>query len=137
MVLMIVAIPLLMAACSGETDLEPVQEVTLGDLPDVVPVENMAAYFERDDLGNLLVQVKNQGNKAAKNSWIRVDFDTGSHVESPTEILEVESFSFKTPISITPNSWDPDSNFTITVDAFENVTESNEDNNVVNGVCIG
>ena len=157
-ILMIVAIPILIAACGGSTpprpptstttNLVPVDPVvTLGKFPDLVPVENRPQYCELSSRGSasrtLLTFVKNQGDKAAQESILRVEYDGITFTDTRTVPVlgpGISEMSLDTAIEvihIPDEAWNNDLVFTITVDFEDVVNESNEDNNVVHGKCIG
>lgn len=110
-------------------------------LPDLVPANppGMAGYCNVDDLNNLIVYVKNQGEADALASLVKVQFDLTSGIQEfsasivPISVGETKSVSFAIPFGC----FNPDCNFTITVDSGEDITESSELNNTVNGNCIG
>ena len=110
-------------------------------LPDLIPDNppGMVGYCNVDDSNNLIVYVKNQGEADAPSSWVKVEFDTASGLQEFSAMIaaipagDTKSVSFAIPAGC----FNPDCNFVITVDSMENVTESNELNNTVNGTCIG
>lgn len=110
-------------------------------LPDLVPANppGMAGYCNVDDLNNLIVYVKNQGEADAPASLVKVQFYLTSGIQEfstsvgPLTVGETKSVSFAIPLGC----FNPDCNFTITVDSGEDITESSELNNTVNGNCIG
>ena len=110
-------------------------------LPDLVPANppGMFGYCNVDDLNNLIVYVKNQGEADAPASLVKVQFYLASGVQefsTPVGSLlagETKSVSFAIPFGC----FDTDCNFIITVDSGEDITESSELNNTVNGICIG
>jgi len=110
-------------------------------LPDLVPANppGMVDYCNVDDLNNLIVYVKNQGEADAPASLVKVQFDLLSGVQElstpvvPISVGETKSVSFAIPFGC----FNPDCNFIITVDSGEDITESSELNNTVNGNCVG
>ncbi len=109
-------------------------------LPDLVPVPDPKLGFcRRDDQGHLIVTVKNQGTVVAGPSVTVVDFFAYGTVSMPTPPLapgaSVDLF-FLIPTS-PKNCFDPDCEFRITVDAMNQVVESNEANNIASGTCLG
>jgi hypothetical protein len=110
-------------------------------LPDLVPDNppGMFGYCNVDDLNNLIVYVKNQGDADAPASLVKVQFYLSSGVQEfsasvvPIAVGETKSVSFAIP----SGCFNPDCNFIITVDSGEDITESSELNNSVNGICIG
>ena len=110
-------------------------------LPDLVPANppGMVGYCNVDDFNNLIVYVKNQGKADALASLVKVQFDLTSGVQEfstsvgSISVGQIKSVSFAIPIGC----WNPDCNFIITVDSGEDITESSELNNSVNGNCVG
>jgi len=110
-------------------------------LPDLVPANppGMAGYCNVDDSNNLIVYVKNQGEADAPVSWVKVQFYLTAGVQEFSSAIvaipagETKSVSFAIP----SGCFNPDCGFTITVDSMENILESAELNNTVNGNCIG
>lgn len=110
--------------------------------PDLVPVPDPRQAFpfcRRNQADDLVVVVANRGTAAAGSSTTRVEFGNDEVVERDTPALDVgESTRLTFPIPETfPSCFAPNCPFTITVDAGDDVTESNERNNVEAGVCIG
>lgn len=110
-------------------------------LPDLVPDNppGMFGYCNVDDLNNLIVYVKNQGEADASASLVKVGFYLTSGIQEfsasvvPISVGETKSVSFAIPYGC----FNPDCNFIITVDSGEDITESSELNNTVNGICHG
>jgi len=110
-------------------------------LPDLVPDNppGMFGYCNVDDLNNLIVYVKNQGEADAPASLVKVQFYLSSGVQEfsasvvPISVGETKSVSFAIPFGC----FNTDCDFTIIVDSGEDITESSELNNTVNGICIG
>jgi len=110
-------------------------------LPDLVPDNppGMAGYCNVDDSNNLIVYVKNQGDDDAPESLVKVQFNLSSGVQEFSATVEAlpigvtKSVSFAIPFGC----FNPDCDFTITVDSGENVLESQELNNSANGSCVG
>ena len=109
--------------------------------PDLVPANppGMFGYCNVDDLNNLIVYVKNQGDADAPASLVKVEFYLTSGLQEfsasvvPIAVGETKSVSFAIP----SGCFNPDCNFIITVDSGEGITESSELNNSVNGICHG
>jgi subtilase family serine protease len=82
---------------------------------------------------------KNQGTVVAGPSVTVVDFFAYGKFSMPTPPLapgaSVDLF-FLIPTS-PKNCFDPDCEFRITVDAMNQVVESNEANNIASGTCLG
>jgi len=110
-------------------------------LPDLVPVPDPKLGFcRRDEQGHLIVTVKNQGTVMAGPSVTVVDFFAyGSAPPMPTPPLAPGAsvdLLFLIPTS-PKNCFDPNCEFRITVDAMNQVVESNEANNIASDTCIG
>jgi hypothetical protein len=105
-------------------------------LPDLVPVPDAQGSFCKREDGNLIVTVRNQGSTGAGPSTTRVDFGAHGALDLPTPALPAgTSVDLKFPIL--PGCFDPDCEFRIIVDVNNVVAESDEGNNLVNGVCLG
>lgn len=117
------------------TERVPPRRFELG-LPDLIPVPDANGSFcKRKDL-TLTVTVKNQGTGGAGPSVTEVDFFALGKVSVPTPPLGAGA-SVDLLFPIPPRCFDPDCEFRITVDANNQVTESNEGNNIANGTCLG
>jgi hypothetical protein len=105
-------------------------------LPDLIPVPDPSGSFcKRQDL-TLTVTVKNQGTSGAGPSVTEVDFFAYGKVSMPTPPL-APGASVDLLLPIPPRSFDPDCEFQITVDANNQVNESDEGNNIGRGTCLG
>jgi len=110
-------------------------------LADLVPANppGMAGYCNVNDSNNLIVYVKNQGEADALSSVVKVQFGLSSGMQEFSSTIgailagETKSVSFAIP----SGCFNPDCNFSITVDSGLDINESNELNNTVNGNCIG
>jgi subtilase family serine protease len=108
--------------------------------PDLVPVnpDNWAGFCDIDDSGNLVVNIKNQGLAPAESSHVKVDFGQyGESVKVVSSLGVGDTTSIIIPFPVTGNCFDPDCGFEITVDANDEIDESNELNNSQIGNCIG
>ncbi len=84
---------------------------------------------------SLVVRVKNQGDADAPTSTTSVNFGGGVVVAVQTPPIPAGQFvDVNVPIPGTPST--AGILFTITVDAQNNVIESNKDNNVADGECV-
>ncbi|MFC1762326.1 SdrD B-like domain-containing protein [Planctomycetota bacterium] len=112
------------------------------DLPDLIPVKgsNRSTLCDLDGQGNLIVHVKNQGQGQANGAEVEVRFQVapgffqtvrGAH--GPIAPGKTDTVS----IPIPSGCYNPDCNFTITVDIINQIKESVESNNRVTGLCIG
>ena len=92
----------------------------------------------RDGEGNLVVKVRNQANDdAVELSTIIVEFFPGGPQSRTMGPLTGGSPGIIDDIVIPSECFNPDCDFTITIDANNDVPESREDNNTVDGRCIG
>ena len=103
---------------------------------DLVPHESAPQFCKKDSLGRLLVSVANNGVGDAPASATQVVFSPGGTVEVATPLIPTGFIGELEPIVIPPLCGG-DCDFTITVDAKSEVTETNETNNVASGGCIG
>lgn len=129
----------MVAACASP----PPQE------PDLIPErlsgsQGPVGFCRRDDAGNLIVRVRNQTNEAVfVQTATEVTFPPGQPVSQSTPPMPGGSFADVT-FAIPPGCFNPDCEFTIEVDADNQVDESHgaqpdnhEANNTANGICIG
>jgi hypothetical protein len=114
-------------------------------LPDLVPVNpkpnaGKFGFCRRDPSGgNLVVTVKNQGVAPAAASHTTVNFAVGGTV-SPVSVntpMIMAGASVDVSAAIPPGCFRPDCSFQIVVDAAHEVAESDEGNNVADGLCLG
>ena len=116
----------------------------LSGKPDLVPVPQILSFnppvfdfCNRDDQGKLVVAVKNQGTADASASETKVSFFGFGAVSQTTPPLAVGD-SVNLFFTIPVGCFNPDCNFTITVDSNNQVDASSEQgNNTVEGGCIG
>jgi hypothetical protein len=106
-------------------------------LPDLIPSpDENGSFCKRDDQGNLIVTVCNQGSAPAGPSITEVDFGPYGTVSMPTPPLAAGAcVDLKIPIPL--GCFDPDCEFRIRVDANNDVDEEDETNNQASGSCIG
>jgi subtilase family serine protease len=109
--------------------------------PDLVPVMAPGnSTFCEIEGGNLKVYVKNQGDTEATGSEVEVEFYLQGGVQQ-TERAATGPISAggtdSVLIPIPAGCYIPDCNFQITVDIVNVIEESNENNNVAQGACIG
>jgi hypothetical protein len=106
-------------------------------LPDLIPFPDPKTGFcRRDDKGNLIVTVKNQGSADAGASTTTVVFAPGGTFSQPTPPIPaggLVNLFFPIPGAC----YDPDCSFRIVVDSGNQVVESNEGNNTASGTCPG
>jgi CARDB len=106
------------------------------EFADLIPVPNEAGSFCNIKDNALVVTVRNQGTASAGPSTTEVDFGTFGKVSMLTPSLgpgASVNLSFPIPFGC----HDPDCEFRITVDSNNDVTESNEGNNVADDRCLG
>jgi hypothetical protein len=125
------------------------QPGVFGRGPDYIPVpaagtEGPSGFCRTGD-GGLGVMVRNQGNEPAFVPTItRVSFSPGGDATVSTPPL-IDGASVQLTVTIPAGCFSPDCNFTIAVDANNDVEElkvdafdtAQEDNNLVVGRCIG
>jgi len=109
--------------------------------PDLVPLPTPAStppegFCRRNDQGQLLVKIFNQGGADAPASKTRVQFGTATPTDFDTPAIAVRS-STELVISIPDACFDVNNNcaFTLGADATEVAAESNETNNNAAGLC--
>lgn len=114
----------------------PAAAHVVNELPDLIPVpDNQGNFCKRKD-GKLIVTVRNQGAGPAGPSVTRVDFLGFGQFTQPTPPL-APGASVDLVFDIPPGCFNPDCEFRITVDANNQVVESNDGNNFASGVCKG
>ena len=110
---------------------------TQAGLPDLIPVPDRDTDFcRRDDQGNLIVTVRNQGSADAGPSTTTVLFAPGGIFSQPTPPLTAGA-STDLLFPIPGRCFDPDCEFRIIVDSGDQVMESDEHNNIASGTCRG
>lgn len=105
-------------------------------LPDLIPVPDKQGSFCKVEDGHLIVTVKNQGTSGAGPSTTEVDFLKFGKVVQTTQALAAGA-SVQLAFPIPRSCFNPDCEFRITVDANNDVIESDEGNNFASGRCIG
>lgn len=106
-------------------------------LPDLIPFPDPETGFcRRNDRGDLIVTVKNQGSADAGASTTTVQFSAGGVFSQPTPPIAAGA-SVDLFFPIPGGCFNPDCSFRITVDSAHQVTESDETNNVASGTCLG
>jgi len=114
--------------------------------PDLVPVPafpDMAfSYCDRDEEG-LYVHVKNEGTATANSFTTEVEFKW-TQPEADSETVNIETSTLLAgdtqrvgPFPIPSLCWDPDCDFTVTIDPEQKISELSEINNSVDGRCLG
>ena len=113
--------------------------------PDLVPVnpQGWAGFCDVDHSataggphGDLRVHIKNQGDAPAGSSHVKVSFGQYGEFIKPVPALAVGE-TVTVLFSIPTGCFNPDCGFEITVDALDEVKESNELNNSQFGNCLG
>jgi CARDB/BNR/Asp-box repeat len=106
-------------------------------LPDLIPLADPKTGFcKRDNKGNLIVTVKNQGSADAGASTTTVVFGPGGTFSKPTPPIAAGA-SVNLTFPIPAACFNPECSFRIIVDSGNQVTESNEGNNTASGTCLG
>lgn len=106
-------------------------------LPDLIPLPDPETRFcKRDERGNLIVTVKNQGSADAGASTTTVHFLPGGPLSLATPPIAAGG-SVDLFFPIPPACFDPDCSFRIIVDSASQVPESDETNNYASGTCRG
>lgn len=114
-----------------------------GELPDLVPERlttstGRAGFCKLDDQGRLQVRVRNQANPdVLVQTTTTVEFQPGGPVSHATAPMPGGSFAEPGPFDIPGGCFNPDCSFVIKVDAGEEVSEFDENNNAEQGICIG
>jgi CARDB len=105
-------------------------------LPDLIPLPDpQTGFCKRDDQGNLIVTVKNQGSADGAASTTTVTFAPGGTFSQPTPPIPAGG-SVDLTFPIPAACFDPDCDFRIIVDSANQVTESDESNNIASGTCL-
>ena len=112
-----------------------------GTRPDLVPERRSGSQgaegFCRRSDSDLTVRVRNQANPdALQQSSTVVVFSPGGPKTASTMAIPGGSFDDVT-VQIPSGCFNPDCDFTITVDANNDVAEAAEGNNEAEGICIG
>jgi hypothetical protein len=106
-------------------------------LPDLIPLPDPGKGFcNRDEQGNLIVTVKNQGSADAGASTTTVHFAPGGPLAQPTPPIPAGG-TVNLTFPIPQACFDPDCQFRIIVDSASQVAESDETNNIASGTCRG
>jgi subtilase family serine protease len=117
------------------TERVPPRKIESG-LPDLIPVPNEHGSFCKTKDNTLVVTIRNQGTAGAGPSTTIVDFFRYGIVAMPTPPL-TPGASVDLPFTIPIGCHDPDCEFKITVDANNDVAESDEGNNIASDTCVG
>ena len=111
--------------------------------PDLVPSkspgqpENIAGFCKVvDKTMKVVVSVKNRGNAASPVSTTKVQFTPEQSFNLATPALQPGESAHLDPVNIPAACFNPECNFTITVDSGNQITESNAKNNTASGRCI-
>jgi hypothetical protein len=95
------------------------------------------AYCDTTSVPRLRIVIQNQGQGHAPESITRVKFSPGGITDIPTPPLPSAQRTMLAPILIPAACFDPDCDFTITVDSRTQINEATgEENNVTDGRCI-
>jgi subtilase family serine protease len=113
----------------------------VGCQPDLIPVQmpDLEGPFPfcRLEENQLVVRVQNAGNADAGEFNIQVDFLPGGSITAGMPAIPAGESADSAPIEFPVECFDSDCDFEITVDSGQAVDESNEDNNTVEGMCLG
>jgi CARDB len=127
--------------CSSEPPVPgiPDCEVIRRRKADLIPTEAEASMGFCNVALQAVFQVKNVGTVSAPASFARVDFPgiAAPPVTVPIPALAPSASSATIVISPPAGCFNPDCEFTITVDSGFDVGESDEGNNGANGICPG
>lgn len=110
--------------------------------PDLVAVPDGSfggsdAYCDMTTVPQLRIVIQNQGQGNASTSITRVVFSPGGIKDIPTSAVPSGQRVVLTPVPLPKTCFDPDCDFTITVDSKAQINEATgESNNVVDGRCI-
>jgi hypothetical protein len=111
--------------------------------PDLVPVNvNQPAdplgFCDMEENG-LFITVENQGDADAPRSVTRVTFSPDVFVDLPTDPIDAEQHIRVGPFDVPEGQRDESGSFEfqIKVDANDQVVESNKENNIASGKCVG
>lgn len=95
------------------------------------------AYCDMTTVPQLRIVIQNQGQGNASPSTTRVVFSPGGTKDVPTSAIPSGQHVMLAPVPIPKTCFDPDCDFTITVDSRAQIDEDiGESNNVVDGRCI-
>jgi len=112
------------------------------DSPDLIAVPDGSfggadAYCDMTTVPQLRIVIQNQGQGNASPSLTRVVFSPGGIKDIPTSAVPSGQRVMLAPVPIPKACFDPDCDFTITVDSKAQINEATgESNNVVDGRCI-
>jgi len=112
------------------------------DSPDLIAIPDGSfggsdAYCDMTRVSQLRIVIQNQGQGYAPASITRVRFSPGGSMDIPTPPLESGQRTMLAPIPLPAACFDPDCDFTITVDSTAQINETiGEENNVTDGRCI-
>ena len=104
--------------------------------PDLVAVQTLGTHCARNAWGQLAIKVKNNGTAAASASTVRVTWGNGggtSNVATPAIGAGVTATVYANmPMACFGGTGYGNCGFSLSVDVYNNVIESNEGNNAVN-----
>jgi hypothetical protein len=129
-------LPLLLG-CLWLTAASPALAQTLMVRPDLWPDSGSPqAPFCKRNQGNLVVTAKSVGPATAPLApfYVKVEFKPGGAFEKQVDCV-IPGSTADVQFAIPPGCFNPDCNFTITVDSRNNIRESDKSNNVANGRC--
>jgi hypothetical protein len=112
-----------------------IEDFTVDVEPDLTPIANAGGFYCRRIGSDLEVEVRNVGTATAGSSFTRVTFDDGTVTTFATPMLTPGLSTFLY-FPIPPACSNPSCFFTIEVDVYGNVAESNEGNNQASETCV-
>jgi hypothetical protein len=101
------------------------------------------AYCNLDGNNELIIVIKNIGSEDAPATVTKIEFVpveghfSGSSIEIPTPPIPAGESATLGSVSFPGGCYQPDCHFIITADFNNELDERNEENNKVNGYCIG
>jgi hypothetical protein len=109
--------------------------------PDLIPLNPQPAagkfgFCRRDPSGKLIVTIKNQGVASAGASHTTIKFVGGQPVTVNTPAIAGGAF-FDHLVTMPASCFHPNCLFAITADSAAEVDESDEGNNIADGMCLG
>src|SRR5215831_6774776 len=94
------------------------------------------AYCDFTNGSYLRIVIQNQGQEDAPATSTRVSFSPGGTTTIPTPPVRAGQRVILSPVKIPSACFDPDCDFKITMDAWGQAIEYNEENNIADGRCI-
>ena len=123
-----------------EIERVPARERKAAGRADLLPVPTGpgdVGFCRRDQRGNLLVTIRNQGAADAPASTTTVEFAPSGLVSVPTPAIPAGTSVDLAPVAMPAACFAPDCRFRITADSVNVVDETDETNNRADGRCLG